>query len=87
MSNESRLKRRRRYHSEEFKREAVKLLTSGGCSLAEAARNLGINVSLLQRWKKMSESEKSDNDVSEDERLELALLRAENKRLRMERDI
>jgi transposase len=85
MSQQSLPKRRR--HSEEFKREAVKLVTDQGYSLAEASRNLGVHVSLLRKWRQKSESETSDQNLSEDERLELARLRAENKRLRMERDI
>ena len=82
----SKLKRRR--HSEEFKREAVKLVTEQGYSLAEAARNLGIHGNLLRTWKqKFAREADEEQDLTEDERMELARLRAENKRLRMERDI
>ncbi len=35
--------KQRRRHSEEFKREAVKLVTDQGYSLAEAARSLGVS--------------------------------------------
>ena len=80
-------KRRRRSHSEEFKREAVKLVTDEGYSMAEAARNLGVHVNLLRSWKRKFESEETDETLTEDERMELARLRAENRRLRMERDI
>ena len=78
-------KQQRRTHSEEFKREAVKLVTEEGYTVAEAARNLGINASLLRKWKLKFESE--DESLTEDERLELARLRSENRRLKMERDI
>ena len=82
----SKLKRRR--HSEEFKREAVKLVTDQGYSVAEAARNLGVHVNLLRTWKrKFAAAVAEEQDLSEEERMELARLRAENKRLRMERDI
>ena len=80
-------RRSRRTHSAEFKLEAVKLVTEQGYSLAEAARNLDVGVNLLRRWKVKLEGESNGSDVSDDERLELARLRAENKRLRMERDI
>ena len=80
-------KLKRRTHSEEFKREAVKLVTDQGYSLAEAARNLGIHVNLLRTWKQKSAAEAEEQDLTEDERMELAQLRAEIKRLRMERDI
>ena len=78
-------KRKRRTHSEEFKREAVKLLHEQQLSLAEAARNLGIHPNLLRSWKQRIEAEQEG--LTEDERMEIARLRAENRRLRMERDI
>jgi len=81
-------KSKRRSHSEEFKREAVKLVTDQGYSLAEAARNLGIHVKLLRTWKRKFATEAAEEqDLSEEERMELARLRAEVKRLRRERDI
>ena len=80
-------RRKRRTHSEEFKREAVKLVTEKGYSQAEAARNLDIGVNLLRRWKEKFEAESQGSELTDDERLELARLRSENKRLKMERDI
>ena len=78
-------KSKRRKHREEFKREAVKLVTEQGYSVAEAARNLGVHVNLLRTWKRKFAEEQTD--FTEDERMELARLRAEVKRLRMERDV
>ena len=43
-------KRKRRKYSDEFKREAVKLVFAQQLSLAEAARNLGIHPNLLRSW-------------------------------------
>ncbi len=80
-------KRRRRKHSEEFKREAVKLVFDQEMSVAEAARNLGIHANLLRNWKRRFEAENEDQSLTEDERMEIARLRIENRRLRMERDI
>ena len=80
-------KRKRRRHSEEFKREAVRLVTEEGYSVAEAARSLGIHGGLLQKWKQKYAEEPRADSLSDDDREELARLRAENKRLRMERDI
>ena len=80
-------KQTRRRHSDEFKREAVKLVSDQQVSISEAARNLGINPNLLRRWKQVIEAENQDTSLTEDERLELARLRAENRQLRMERDI
>ncbi len=81
--------KKRRTYTDEFKREAVKLVTKRGYSLAEAARNLGVHANLLRTWKQKitAEDEQSEAGLTEDERMELASLRAENKRLRMERDI
>ncbi len=79
--------RKRRSHSEEFKREAVKLVFDQQLSVAEAARNLGIHANLLRSWKQRIEGENEDGSLTEDERMEMARLRAENRRLRMEREI
>ena len=76
----------RKQYREEFKREAVKLVTEKGYKISEAARNLGVHVSLLRRWKEHMEAEEKGEGLSPDEREELRGLRAEVKRLHMERD-
>jgi transposase len=43
---------KRRKYTREFKEEAVRLITEQGYQLAEAARNLGVNASVLGRWKR-----------------------------------
>lgn len=83
----SKPKRRRRIHRDEFKREAAKLLGEQQQSVAEVARNWGIHENLLRTWKQRFEAEQEDQGLTEDERMETARLRAENRRLRMERDI
>ena len=45
-------KKQRKTYSREFKREAVALITEKGYSMADASRNLGIEYSILRRWKK-----------------------------------
>ena len=45
-------KKKRKSYSREFKTEAVGLITEKGYSIAEASRNLGIEYSVLRRWKK-----------------------------------
>ena len=79
-------KRERRRHSDEFKREAVKLVTEQGLSVAQAVRDLDVNENLLRIWKRKFADE-SEESLSESEQMELARLREENRRLRMERDI
>ena len=83
-------KKKRRKHSNEFKEEAVKLVTEQGYKISEAAKNLGIHHSVLGRWKHefevAEESNVSSGDVASME-AELKRLRKENKRLQMEREI
>ena len=74
-------------YTQEFKREAVALVTEQGYSVAEAARSLGVNANLLYKWKEQQEAQASGAALSLDEREELKKLRAENKRLRMEKEI
>jgi transposase len=84
------VKERRRF-SREFKLEAVALVTEGGLSISQAARDLGIRDSVLSRWKKAFESDPDQAFPGQgslkprDE--ELARLRRENEVLRQEREI
>ena len=83
--------RKRRTYTPEFKAEAVKLVTEKGYSLAEAARSLGIHETLLRSWKQALESQ-GDQAFPGHGKLppfeeEMRRLRAENERLRAERDI
>ena len=45
----------RRHFSREFKVEAVRMVTQGGHSLAEVARELGIRRGVLGRWRQQLE--------------------------------
>ena len=84
-------KRIRRHFTKEFKLEAVRLLNEQDYSVAEAANNLGIAVSTLKRWRKEFSSDGDDAFPGKGhmtaEKEELARLRKQVKRLRMERDI
>ena len=81
----------RRSYSREFKLEAVRLVTEGGLSLAQASRDLGVRDSLLSRWRKELGADPEEafpgkgHQKSQDE--ELRRLRRENEILRQERDI
>jgi transposase len=80
----------RRKFSEEFKQDAVKLVTEQGYRISEAARNLDVNASVLRRWIKGRETEKAGfpaNNGLTPEQEEIKRLREENQRLRMEREI
>jgi transposase len=78
--------KKRREFSWEFKREAVRLLKQGDLSQAQVARDLGINPTLLGRWRAVLAREEhgAGNGVDLEE---LRRLRRENARLREERDI
>ena len=80
---------KRRRHNEEFQREAVKLVTEQGYSVAEAARSLGLYASLVRSWKLKyaPEAKNGAAKMAESDQEELGRLREENRRLRMERDI
>lgn len=82
---------KRKHYSNQFKVDAVKLVTEEGYKVSEAARNLGIHHSSLRRWK----TELKDNGNQafpgkgnlSSEKEELYRLRKEVKKLRMEREI
>ena len=80
---------KRRRHNEEFKREAVKLVTDQGYTVAEAARSLGLDASRVRSWKLKYalEQQNGAGKIQESDQEELGRLREENRRLRMERDI
>ncbi len=73
----------------EFKLEAVRLV-KGGQAVPVTAKVLGVPVQTLGNWVRLSVKGQlqgaGDKPVSA-EQMELARLRAENARLRMERDI
>jgi putative transposase len=75
----------------EFKHEAVRLSTAQGYGVAETARNLGLHVNMLRRWRREL-NDTPQGALPGDGRLtpepeELHRLREENTRLRMARDI
>jgi transposase len=82
---------KRRQYTEEFKREAIRLVTEQGYGVSETARHLGINAHMLGRWKREFDTQGSaafpGNGRMASDQEELRRLRDENKRLRMERDM
>ena len=50
-------KKKRRVFDREFKLEAVRLIIDKGYSMAEVSRNLGVDYSVLRRWKKQFEED------------------------------
>ena len=80
------MKKQRRNHSPEFKREAVALVVEHGYSLAEAGRSLGVNGALIGRWRRELEGDGGEafpgNGKRTAEQQRIAELEAENRRLR-----
>src|SRR5947209_12621165 len=83
--------RTRRNHTRDFKLAAVKLISVQGYSVAEAARRLGLSENLLRLWKQKLAAEGEQafpgHGTLPPLEEEVRRLRAENKRLQMERDI
>jgi transposase len=84
-------KRKRRKHSAEFKREAVRLLENrGGRAVSDVAASLGVAENLLHAWKRKLGSaaeqvrRERGGETPEDE---LKRLRREVTQLRQERDV
>lgn len=76
-------------YTDEFKKEAVRLATSGEKSIAQTARDLGVNENTLYAWVKLfgPRKEGEPEPLTPEERRELVRLRRENRRLQEERDI
>ena len=81
----------RRVYTSQFKREAVELVDREGLSVAEAARRLGIDQTLLRSWKMKFQEQGDQAFPGAGQRTaieeEVRQLRKENARLKMERDI
>ena len=81
----------RKKYSKEFKLDAVSLVADQGYNRSEAARSLGINATMLGRWIKEHESDDGQafrgNGKLTPEQDEIRKLKAQVKRLEMEKDI
>lgn len=79
----------RKSYTEEFKREAVRLMESSGKPVAQLARDLGINDNNLYRWREVygGQAQTSASGSVVEMATELKRLRRENEVLRQEREI
>jgi len=79
-------KRPYRRYTEEFKRDAIRLVEEEGLSVARVARDLGVNVNSLYDWRKKYRDEQSE-ELGESELKELKRLRKRVRVLEEEREI
>lgn len=77
----------RRRYDEEFKREAVRLSYESGCTVAQVARDLGMNEQNLWRWRRKFSSAETAGHPSVDDGDEVKRLRRQLARVTEERDI
>lgn len=80
---------KRKQYSSEFKGEAVRLVTEGGLSIAQAARDLGLDDNMVSRWKKEAQhhGQQAFPGQGHPQDEELSRLRREVEVLRQEREI
>ena len=73
----------------EFRAEAVELIRSGIKSFSQLSRDLGVSDQTLRNWVRQADVDagRRHDGMTRTEREELRRLRAENRTLRMERDL
>ena len=80
--------RSRRSFTDEFKRDAVAMVLDDGNKVVDVAERLGIGEGTLGNWVRQARVDRGERaGMTTSERTELAELRRENARLRMERDL
>jgi transposase len=81
----------KRTFTREFKLEAVKLVKERGVSMAQASRDLDIHLNVLRKWVKDVEADPAQafpgQGQMKADQAEIAKLRKEVAKLKMERDI
>ena len=77
--------RSRRSFTDEFKRDAVAMVLDDGNKIVDVAEPLGIGEGTLGNWARQARTDRGERaGLTTSERVELAELRRENARLRME---
>jgi len=83
-------RRKRRNFTEQFKADAVRLVTSGGKTIAEVRAQFDLTETALREWVRRAEADAGNaapDALTTAERAELIDLRKRLKRAEMERDI
>lgn len=80
--------RSRRSFTDEFKRDAVAMVLDEGHKIVDVARRIGVGEGTLGSWVRQERTDRGERSgLTTSEKAELAELRKENARLRMERDL
>lgn len=79
------MSKQQKYPTDEFRREAVRLLESSGKSVPELARELGVSAKSLYRWRKQYSTATKLSTAQAS--LEITALEAELKQLRRENSL
>jgi transposase len=80
--------RSRRYFSPEFKAETVELIRASGRSVPDVCAELDLGETTVRKWVQQARIDAGEAEgFTTEERDELRRLRAENRTLRMERDL
>lgn len=74
-------------HTEEFRREAVRIALTSGLTRKQVASDLGVGFSTLAKWIQKSKPEDMPSSADLDLAKENDRLRKENRLLKEERDI
>ena len=74
-------------HSEEFKRDAVRMALTSGLTRRQVSSDLGIGLSTLNKWVTAFRESETPSLPDSDLLRELERLRQENRLLKEERDI
>jgi transposase len=76
-------------YSPEYRAEAVRLVREGGRTPRQLAADLGCSEEAIRSWLKQADLDagRRSDGLTTEERAELRRLRAENRTLRMERDL
>jgi transposase len=82
---------KRKQYSKEFKLDAISLVLDQGYTRTQAASSLGINANMLRRWIQEQQSDdghafRGNGKLTPDQE-EIRTLKAQVKRLEMEKDI
>jgi len=83
-------RRERRSFSDEYKQQVLELIRAGDKSVSAICRELDLTESTVRRWIELDQKSNgimTQNSLSETDQEELHRLRAENKRLKTEREI